>query len=57
MDTNNFLTRAEPTLEQPIPGGLNPVEKAHTGAGHEELQPWERLMLEKFVDTVSQGRD
>lgn len=45
--TNYFLSRAAspymktlwgPTLEQPFPEGLNPVERTHAGEGHEELQ-------------------
>lgn len=31
-----------PTLEQPAPAALNPLERIHGGAGHKELQPMGR---------------
>lgn len=40
----------DPLLEQPNPKGLHAVESTHAGAVHEELNPWEELTLEKFVD-------
>ena len=43
-------TRGGPTLEQPVPEGLHPVEGNHSGAVCEELQPMEGLMLAKFVE-------
>jgi len=37
-----LVTPWGPTLEQPVPEGLHPMEGAHTGAVCEELQPMER---------------
>jgi len=34
-----LVTPWGPTLEQPIPEGLHPVEGTHIGTVHEELQP------------------
>jgi len=61
-----------PTLEQPVPGGLHPVEgthagascemlhpmgRTHAGAVHEELQPMGRTHVgEVFLRTVSCAR-
>jgi len=34
-----LVTPWGPTLEQPVPEGLHPMGRTHTGAVHEELQP------------------
>ena len=38
----------KPTLEQSVPEGLQPAERTHTGAVHEELQHVGRTHVEEF---------
>ena len=45
-----------PTLEQPVPEGLHPMESTHTGAVHKELQPKGRTDVEKDHGGLSHER-
>jgi len=40
-----LVTPWGPTLEQPVPEGLHPVEGTHAGAVREELQPMGRTCI------------
>jgi len=40
-----LLTPWGPTLEQPVPEGLHPLGRTHTGAVREELQPMRRTCV------------
>jgi len=46
-----------PTLEQPVPEALHPMEGPMLGQFGKSCSLWEGLTLEKFVRAVSHRRD
>jgi len=53
-----LVTPWGPTLEQPIPEGLHPMEGTHAGAVNKDLQPMGRTPhWDSWWRTVSRGRD
>jgi len=51
-----LVTLWEPTLEQPIPEGLHPLGRTHTGAGREELKPMGRTRVGEVCGELSPVR-
>ena len=51
-----LVTPWVPTMEQPVPEGLQPVGRIHAGAVCEELQPVGRTHIEKVCGELSPVR-